>query len=954
MCTDEPTTLGSLPTPERASRPRHDPVGTQIGVFKVLERIGEGGFGMVYFAEQRSPVRRKVALKILKPGMDSNEVLARFEAERQALAMMDHPNVAKVLDAGMTENGRPYFAMEHVAGVPITDYADAARLSTKARVELFITVCQAVHHAHQKGIIHRDLKPSNILVALFDGKPVAKVIDFGVAKAIHTPLTDRTLHTEAGRLVGTPEYISPEQAQSGGLDIDTRTDIYSLGVILYELLTGTLPFDSTKLRGAGHEAMVKMIREVEPPKPSTRITTLMSEPRGLARTPTGEIGRLRGTEMKNVASEVRGELDWIVLKAIDKDRARRYASASDVAADLTRYLNMEPVLAGPPSGTYRMGKFLRRNRLPAIAGLVVLGVLVVSLGVIGVLLREAVAARDLARGARVEAEYVNTMMLDVIGASNLMANPDARDKTLASVLDEFVTRLDSPDSRLTATQTARLRLAMVSAYRSQGRLIDGMRLADKTLAQVKAALPEDKELLGQAMLQVAWSRNDLKPRETSSGWEMAEPAYEILSTLNLPQALKSARLCAGHVAPTIEQRRRFYNEGLEAAERNGNERDRRMFGLSLAYAAQGNSEYSEAERLSRKFLFSGGVIGGEPGSEPIAVEDSNVSLNLRNLAFSINMQGRIEDGVRYSERAVKINARRLPAGHPQVVIALTELRWSLKELKRRERLEQVDAELESVLIELLKGGADFADEKATDLVGSWIGEWQVERGVRLLRSVVDRRVRTLGANHAWTAGSRGDLGESLILLGLHQEALSNIDLARAVYEKEVDAAGSLEWLDRNRFNALIGDGRVSDARRLLAQLQQKRQGSGSPDEVRRWGANDEALILLAEKRFVEAEAEIRLLLASYPIEEKYKPGIAEAKSMLGEALARQSRFSEAAPLLREGADECVRFSEFAYRKLQAGERCVAASKARGNDAQAAAWRTWFDERMRGRAAALPE
>ncbi|MBX9737288.1 MAG: protein kinase, partial [Phycisphaerales bacterium] len=871
-----------------------------------------------------------------------------FEAERQALAMMDHPNVAKVLDAGMTESGRPYFAMEHVAGVPITDYADAARLSTKARVELFITVCQAVHHAHQKGIIHRDLKPSNILVALFDGKPVAKVIDFGVAKAIHTPLTDRTLHTEAGRLVGTPEYISPEQAQSGGLDIDTRTDIYSLGVILYELLTGTLPFDSTKLRGAGHEAMVKMIREVEPPKPSTRITTLMSEPRGLAKTPTGELGRRRGSELKNVASEVRGELDWIVLKAIDKDRTRRYASASDVAADLTRYLNHEAVLAGAPSATYKVGKFVRRYRLPVIAGLVVLGVLVVSLGVIAALLREAVAARDLARGARTEAEQTNALMLEVIGASDLVTNPRARDRTLVSVLDDFVRKMDSPDSQLTPLQTAKMRVSISSAYRSHGRILDSLRLAEKNLTVVRATMPEDKESLARAMLALAWSQYASEPRDA---WKMAEPAYEILSSIGGVQPMKSARLIAGHVAPTLEQRRRYYNEGLEEAVRSGKEADRRLFGLSLALVDYQQAKYAESEALSRKYLFAGGPVSGQPGSEPLAQEDTNSSINLRNLALSIDSQGRFEEGLRYHERAVAINARLLPKEHPHVVIGLSEMRWPLKEIKSMGRLEQVDAELERVLTELLAGNADFADEKATGLAKDWSNEWQIERSVRMFRAVVERRLRTNGPDHEWTAGSRGDLAERLILLGLHQEALANIDLARPVFEAKGNA-GALMWLDRTRFDALVGAGRMNDARQLLAQLQQQRLASSPAEDVKRWGINDEALIMLAEKRFAEAEPQIRALIASYPTE-KYEAGIAEATSMLGEALAAQGHYSEAVPLLRQGAEACTKLSELPYRKLQSVQRCIAAGKAEGKLDQAAAWKAWFEERMRGGEVPMP-
>src|ERR1700722_1510797 len=293
--------------------------GTLVGPYKLREQIGEGGFGLVFMAEQQHPVRRKVAVKVIKPGMDSQQVIARFEAERQALALMDHPNIARVLDAGETESGRPYFAMELVRGVPITDYCDEHKLSTRERLELFVSVCQAVMHAHQRGIIHRDIKPSNVLVTLHDGVPVVKVIDFGIAKALGQQLTEKSLCTGYAQLVGTPLYMSPEQAEMSGLDIDTRSDIYSLGVLLYELLTGMTPFDKKRLREAGYDEMRRIIREEEPAKPSTRMSTL-----GQAG-PT--LSARRQSDPKRLSQLFRGELDWIVMKALEKDRTRRYETA---------------------------------------------------------------------------------------------------------------------------------------------------------------------------------------------------------------------------------------------------------------------------------------------------------------------------------------------------------------------------------------------------------------------------------------------------------------------------------------------------------------------------------------------------------------------------------------------------------------------------------------------------
>src|SRR6185369_14521136 len=311
--------------------------GTIIGPYKLLEQIGEGGFGVVFMAEQTQPVRRKVALKILKPGMDSRQVVARFEAERQALAIMDHPNIAKVFDGGATPTGRPYFVMELVKGVPITEFCDQNHLTPRRRLELFVAVCKAVQHAHQKGIIHRDLKPGNVLVTVHDTTPVVKVIDFGVAKALGQELTDKTLFTGFAQMVGTPLYMSPEQAGESGLDVDTRSDIYSLGVLLYELLTGTTPFTKERFRQAAYDEIRRIIREEEPPKPSTRLSE--------SKDSLPSISAQRDTEPARLTKLVRGDLDWIVMKALEKDRTRRYETANGLARDVRRHLDGDPVEA---------------------------------------------------------------------------------------------------------------------------------------------------------------------------------------------------------------------------------------------------------------------------------------------------------------------------------------------------------------------------------------------------------------------------------------------------------------------------------------------------------------------------------------------------------------------------------------------------------------------------------
>ena len=470
----------AVPEPAVAFRPPPtEKAGDMIGRYKLLEQIGEGGCGVVYMAEQQEPVRRRVALKVIKLGMDTKQVIARFEAERQALALMDHPNIARVLDAGATETGRPYFVMELVRGIKITEYCDQENLSTEQRLDLFIRVCQAVQHAHQKGIIHRDLKPSNILVADHDGVAVPKVIDFGVAKATTDQrLTDKTLFTAFEQFIGTPAYMSPEQARLSGLDIDTRTDIYSLGVLLYELLTGKTPLDQKELLASGLDEMRRTIREKEPVRPSTRLSTMLE----------GELtttAKHRRTEVPRLIHQVRGDLDWIVMKCLEKERARRYETANGLAMDVQRFLADEPVVARPPSKLYRFQKLARRNELAFGAAAAVFLALAAGLALSNwFFLREkaarlrAVAAereqtlsRQRAEASEKKAQAINEFLTrDLLFQATPEQNAREKKVTMEEVLNIATSNLDqNAEIRQQPEVEATLRLDLATTYHRLGK-----------------------------------------------------------------------------------------------------------------------------------------------------------------------------------------------------------------------------------------------------------------------------------------------------------------------------------------------------------------------------------------------------------------------------------------------------------------------------------------------------
>ena len=612
-------------TPPTLDQPPLEKPGTQIGPYKLLQQIGEGGFGVVYMAEQTEPVERRVAFKIIKPGMDTQQVIARFEAEEQALAIMDHPNIAKVHDAGTTQAGRPYFAMELVRGIPITQYCDEHHLTPRERLELFVPVCHAIQHAHQKGIIHRDIKPTNVLVAEYDDHPVPKIIDFGVAKAIQQRLTERTMFTQLGQVVGTIDYMSPEQAKLNELDIDTRSDIYSLGVLLYELLTGDTPLDRQRLRSAAFDEMLRIIREEEPPRPSVRLSSSDSLP---------SIAANRQIQPKRLSTLVRGELDWIVMKALEKDRTRRYETANELANDVQRYLNDEQVVACPPSAAYRFRKLVRRNKMTLVTGAIVAGALVV--GVVGTTWQAIRATRE--RDRAVAAETQATKEAAIARAINEFLNQDL----LAQADPE-----QEPDRDL------KLRTVLDrAAQRIEGRF------ANQPL--VEAAI---RHTIGQTYQTLGDYGKARQHHELA--WELAERhlgkhhSYTLVSMTNVAHAMA----CQGRYVEAEELHQKVLDIRRRVAGPEHPDTLKSMRGLANAIADQGR--YEEAERRHRDVLkIQRRVLGPEH-------PDTLKSMN--DLAITICERGLYKEAEKLWCELLEIQNRVLGPAHPDSLVTVNRL-----------------------------------------------------------------------------------------------------------------------------------------------------------------------------------------------------------------------------------------------------------------------------------------
>lgn len=688
----------------------------RIGPYRIRRVLGEGGMGIVYEAEQTEPLVRRVALKIIRLGMDTVEVVDRFITERQALAVMDHPTIAKAFDAGATEQGRPYFVMELVRGVPLTDYCDTHKLSTRDRIKLFIEICNGVQHAHQKGVIHRDLKPSNLLVTLQDDKPSPKIIDFGIAKAMDHRLTDRKFATELGQLVGTPAYMSPEQAEMSGLDIDTRSDIYSLGIVLYELLAGTLPFDPG---GLDRGAMIAqhVLREKEAPTPSHRFESLG----GLR----NHVAQMRHTTPVELRKELKGDLDWIVLKAIEKDRTRRYETASALALDLQRLLDNEPISARPPSTTYRMGKFIRRNRLAVAAGAVAVVALVGGSIALAMLATRASRARDQAELEAAKATSINNFMIDMIGSADPWQVPGKK-ATVEDALELAIKKLPTSfkDQPLVL---ASVQQAIGTAYLNLGRLKEAEPL-------LVAAVEGRRKALG-----------DKDHEEIADG----------LSSLGALRRDQGQYDSAGAA----------FTEALEIRRRLAHGTDNDLVALALMNLAELHGiqgEYPRADSLGRQAL--------EMRRRMMPADSLPLMATTRMVGGFNTMLGNLDVAESLATRVVDVMRKKLDPNDPQLATAINDLALTKMYLKHYPEAEKLAREAVRIDSATFGPNHPVLAQNLENLGNIFYSSGRYADALEMLRQTMLIRRAALGDSHEVIARSTYNMASVTNVMGDHAKA----------------------------------------------------------------------------------------------------------------------------------------------------------------------------------------
>ena len=757
------------PTIGRLTSPGEKP-GAVIGRYRLLEPIGEGGFGVVFLAEQREPVVRKVALKVIKRGMDTRAVIARFEAEQQALAMMDHPNIAKVLDAGATEAGRPYFAMELVRGVPITRFCDDERLVVRERLALFIDACRAVQHAHQKGIIHRDLKPSNVLVSRFDDKPVVKVIDFGIAKATGgaAGLTDKTLFTEFRQLIGTPAYMSPEQAGLSDLDIDTRSDIYALGVLLYELMTGTTPFDAARLGSAGFDEMRRIIREEEPPRPSTRLSQSLQVqgatpgPESLGRgiPDSAASASCRRTDARSLARSLQGDLDWIAMKALEKDRTRRYDSATGLAQDVERYLKHEPVLAGPPGRVYRVRKFVRRNR-GLVTGAALVGAALLA-GIAGTTYGLVQAEQRAGETQRVS-DFQGAMLGEIkVEAMGRGINDAFREQVRSALERGYVGEF--PDRRKRTPEEIEAEVAAFDERAAAARTTDVARrvmeefvlahaadamekgFADQPLvrARLHSAIGKAYQALGSYDSAVQHLRAALEIRQGEAGMDDAMTLVSIGDMGLVLQDQGTPAEAEPYLREALKRRRRMLGDQHPDTLRSIN---------NLGTALQAMGKRDEAEPYLREALTGRRRVLGD--------DDPSTLISIGNMGSLLVEKGEPGKAEPFQREALERQRRVLGDDHPGTLIAIDNMGGTLYAQGRFAEAEPCYREALEVSRRLLGSDHPHTLRRINNLGGAIEALGRVDEAERLYREAMEGCLRVLGDDHPVTLSAIGNLGSAL-------------------------------------------------------------------------------------------------------------------------------------------------------------------------------------------------
>ncbi|MDY7109654.1 MAG: tetratricopeptide repeat protein [Planctomycetota bacterium] len=785
--------------PDSSDQPGHPQT---IGKYRIIDVLGEGGMGVVYRAEQTEPMRRTVALKLIRLGMDSERVVARFDAERQALALMDHASVARVHDGGMTADGRPYFVMEYVSGIPITDYCDRERLSVAQRLALFLEVCRGVQHAHQKGIIHRDIKPSNVLVMTQDDQPVPRIIDFGVAKATAQRLTERTLFTEQGQLVGTPEYMSPEQAEMGRLNIDTRTDVYALGVLLYELLTGTLPFDSGTLRAAGFAEIHRIIRESEPPKPSTKLSTLRADrepagPKSAATTTDGVIeetgidgsssssavlliARNRRTDLRLLMRDVRGDLDWIVMKCLEKEVARRYASASELAADIERHLNHQPVEAGPPGAVYRVRKFVRRNRAGVTAATLVSTALLVGIAGTATGLVRAIHARDAEAETRRQLEQVTEFqasMLSTIDPAHMGRRiiADLRNRIRQGLGDDqssgesVETALDSFDRLMTHVNGTDVALTIVDenvlapAGEVIGQDFAGQPLVEAALRETVGRTYGDLGLYEQARPQLARA---LEIRQHHLGDDHPDTLTSV-HRMGLLLSLTGA----------YDEAKTYYREALKDRRRVlGEDAPDTLISLhNLGALCTSTGRFEEAEIYLREAL--------ERRRRVLGDDDPATLSSLSYVGRVLKARGRLDEAEPYYREALEGHRQVLGDEDERTLSCLSDMGSLLRAMGRYEEALALFREAASGYRDVLGDNHRFTLIAIDNVGGALLSLERYGEAEQYLRQALHGRREALGNEHPDTLTTLNNLGHLLNKMNRPEEALPYLREAMTTYRE---------------------------------------------------------------------------------------------------------------------------------------------------------------------------